>query len=363
MVTVIARGCRCRILYACVAIASFCLFTLFASVAKAQHVVVVCPPETDKLLKEAFNRLRGELTMHGFEVEIETAEEAVSPENLALRVESGHAVASISFTRNEGATTADIRIIDRVTGKTSIRTIATPQGTEMASLLALRAVEILRASLGEGGPPAEAPRAANSPQPAQPAPVPSAPAQNRPKLTPSPPHTATRYHVTLRADALAVVELSDPSSAYGFGAALGVSKGPRLEWRLVFAAPWFGAEYATPGAAAQVHWFSGSGEVAYSVPLGRRVQLQPLVAFGIARLTTYTSTVLPVTLHSPSPSAWLAIPSLGLGLNVTLSTHWFWNTNARLATLMPRPVLDVDHERHKLGAPMAMFASGVGVKF
>jgi hypothetical protein len=345
------------------AIASFCLFALLASVAQAQHVVVVCPPETDKLLKEAFNRLRGELTMHGFEVEIETADEAVSPENLARRIESGHAVASISFTRNEGATTADIRIIDRASGKTSIRTIATPQGTEMASLLALRAVEILRASLDEAAPSAEAPKANTPPPPtAQPSPAPSVPAQNRPNPTPSP-RAATHYSVTLRADALAAVELSDPSSAHGFGAALGVSKGPRLEWRLVFAAPWFGAEYATPRATAQVHLFSGSGEVAYSIPVGRRVQLQPLLAFGIAHLTTYTSTVLPVTLHSPSPSAWLAIPSLGLGLNVTLSTHWFWNTNARLAALMPRPVLDVDHERHKLGAPMAMFASGVGVKF
>ena len=112
-------------------------------------MILVSPPQADASLSEAFNRLRGELTMHGFEVDVQTTEEAISPENLSERAESSQAVASVSFVRNEGVTSADIKISDRVTGKTLTRTIATPIGTDTASLLALRAVELLRASLRE----------------------------------------------------------------------------------------------------------------------------------------------------------------------------------------------------------------------
>ena len=57
-------------------------------VAHAQRIILLCPPETDASLTEAFNRLRGELSMHGFEVEVQTSAEAISPENLALRADS-----------------------------------------------------------------------------------------------------------------------------------------------------------------------------------------------------------------------------------------------------------------------------------
>ena len=338
----------------------------FASSAQAQRVILVCPPEADALLSEAFNRLRGELTMHGFEVEVQTAEGAISPENLAQRAESSHAVASVSFVRAQGSTTADIKVSDRVTGKTSIRTIATPAGNETASLLALRAVELLRASLREFGSQGEAPKdIVGASQPANPSVEQwaAAKASLPPNPAPVPTPIAAPYRVTLRADALATIQLSDPSSAYGLGAALGVSKGTPFEARLVFAAPWFGSEYATPRATAKVHLASGFGEVAYGLPVGHRIQLQPLAAIGLAHITTYTSTVLPVTLHPPPPSAWLVMPSLGLGMNVTLSTRWFWNTSVRMAILLPKPVLEVDAQRHKLGAPMAMLSTGVGVKF
>ena len=351
------------------AIGSLLAVVLSATFAQAQRVILVCPPETDALLNEAFNRLRGELTMHGFEVEVQTAEEAVSPENLAQRAETSHAVASVSFVRNEGSTTADIKISDRVTGKTSIRTIATPAGTEMASLLALRAVELLRASLREFGSKAEAPRdiVGASPQRADPSVAQwaqaSLPQRKPPSPLPPPTSPLLRYHFTLRIDGIAAVQLSDSPASYGLGAALGVNKGHRLETRLVLAAPWFGAKYETRRASAQFHLVSVSGEVAYCIPVGRRLQLQPLLSLGVAHVTTFTNTIYPVTLHTPAPSAWLAMSSIGLGMNVTLSTSWFWNTTARLAVLLPRPVIEIEQQRHTIGAPMAMVSSGIGAEF
>ncbi len=335
--------------------------------ARAQRVILVCPPEADATLNEAFNRLRGELTMHGFEVEIQTAEEAISPENLALRAESGHAVASVSFVRNQAFTTADIKISDRVTGKTSIRTIATPDGTDAASLLALRAVELLRASLREFGPQSEAPKdiVGASPQRANPTitqwaavPVPQRPP---PQVPPNPPSQRSRTIWSLRADAVAATQFPNPTSAYGFGAALGLSMGYRFEPRLILAAPWFGAQYAASHATSQLHLISGFGEVAYLIPVGCRLELQPLAALGLAHVTTFTNTILP---FMPLNAINLALmPSMGLGVNVTLSKRWFWNTSTRVAVLLPHIALSVDSRQFTFGLPMLMVASGVGMRF
>ena len=325
------------------------------------------------MLTEAFNRLRGELTMHGFEVEIQTAEGVISPENLAQRAENSQAVASVSFVRNEAYATADIKISDRVTGKTSIRTIATPSGSDSASLLALRAVELLRASLREFGPKSEPPKdiVGASPDRASPSvthwaegtgDVSAAP-EGPPVLPPVASPILVPYHLTLRADVLAALHLSDPSSSYGLGGAIGVSKGPHFEARLVFAAPWLGAKYSTPRARSQFRLAMTFAEMTYALSVTPGVEFEPLFGIGVARATTYTETLLPVTLHPPAPSAWFAVASAGLGVNFTLSSHLFWNTSARLALLVPRPVLVVDGEGHRLGAPMIMAASGLGLKF
>src|SRR5207248_74460 len=69
------------------------------------------------------------------------------------------AVASVSLVRSEGLATADVWISDRVTGKTTMRTIATAENREAPSVLAVRAVDLLRTSLREfsagEGPPSD----------------------------------------------------------------------------------------------------------------------------------------------------------------------------------------------------------------
>jgi hypothetical protein len=307
--------------------------------------------------------------MHGFEVEIQTAEDAISPENLAQRAELGQAVASVSFVRNEAYTTADIKISDRVTGKTSIRTIATPAGTDAASLLALRAVELLRASLREFGPESGPPKdiVGASPQRVNPTVAEWAQASNpqrAPATQPPRPLPVPMQHPwTLRADVVAALQLPHPTAAIGYGVALGFKWNPRLESRLVVAAPWFGANYKANQATSQLHLFSGFAEMALSIPVNYRLEFQPLAAFGLAHVTTFTNTILPVKVNPVPPSAWLAMPSLGLGLNVTLSPRWFWNTSARIAALLPRTVLYVNEQKYGLGLPMMMVSSAIGAKF
>jgi len=184
-------------------------------VAHGQRIILLCPPETDASLTEAFNRLRGELTMHGFEVEVQTSAEAISPENLALRADSVAAVASVSFVRGVGITTADIKISDRVTGKTTIRTIATPEGTDAASLLALRAVELLRTSLREFGPNAKTPQdiVGAAPERASPSVKKWLEAQPPPAVEPKPAPLAAAPPPTTAATATATATAAAPAAA------------------------------------------------------------------------------------------------------------------------------------------------------
>lgn len=115
--------------------------------ASAEQVRLVSPPDASPLLTEAFHRLRGELAQHGFEVVIVSARPASTP--AALRRGTGHALASIALAEGQTAATVDIWVDDAATGKTTLRSIRIARGEDAAALLALRALELLRASLSE----------------------------------------------------------------------------------------------------------------------------------------------------------------------------------------------------------------------
>lgn len=112
-----------------------------------------------------------------------------------------------------------------------------------------------------------------------------------------------------------------------------------------------------------MHLFSGSGEIEYSIPLGNGCELQPLAAIAVVYVTSQTNAIQPLTVQQPQPHAWLMMPSLGLGLNVALSTSWFWTTNLRVAALLPHATLTVEDQQFTLGLPMLLASSGVGVRF
>ena len=126
---------------------------LSAGEALGQRVVLVRPKNSDRLLQEAFTRLQAELSLNAFEVTIiDAAEETVMPAMLVEAARKGEAFASISFDGRIGATAANVWIVDRVTGKTSMRSLSPSRTEDAPGVLAIRAVDLLRASLREYGP-------------------------------------------------------------------------------------------------------------------------------------------------------------------------------------------------------------------
>lgn len=96
-------------------------------------------------------RLRAELAALGFDVVVATSEERPDRAALAERARDANAVAAIHLSGQvEGV---DVWVTDRVTGKTVLREVSLPEETEdpdeRLALTAIRAVELLRASLLE----------------------------------------------------------------------------------------------------------------------------------------------------------------------------------------------------------------------
>ena len=118
--------------------------------AGTARVALVKPESSDSTIVEAVNRIRGELVAEGFEVVVVDVQPETDPTGNAGEDRSG-SVATIGLSVDEGTHIAELRVFDRLTNKTVVRRSpvldsATPHTAEV---LAVRAVELLRASLLE----------------------------------------------------------------------------------------------------------------------------------------------------------------------------------------------------------------------
>ena len=117
-------------------------------------VILVRPPAAPSSVTEALVRLRGELLAAGFDAEVVElalgADVRASLERMAP-ADSGSATALVAVVASADPGSAELWVIDRVTGKTVVRRVnaGAADPSRMAEVLAVRAVELLRASFLE----------------------------------------------------------------------------------------------------------------------------------------------------------------------------------------------------------------------
>ncbi|WP_437727708.1 hypothetical protein [Sorangium sp. So ce861] len=117
--------------------------------AAASRVVIVEADADDPLVREAATRLRAELGAAGFEVvRVPGRREGDARAALERAALDEGAFAAAAIFRSRAGATADLWIVDRVTQKTVVRTVAV-SGAAAPSVMAVRAVELLQASLLE----------------------------------------------------------------------------------------------------------------------------------------------------------------------------------------------------------------------
>jgi hypothetical protein len=137
--------------------------------AAATRVALVRPSPASPAVSEALTRIEGELAAEGFDVVLVDPATGAPTDaaNDAAPDEAG-AQASISFVVDTTARTAELRVVDRLTNKAVVRRtpIDATNASRAAEVLAVRAVELLRASLLELMIEAEPPPAPASATPA-----------------------------------------------------------------------------------------------------------------------------------------------------------------------------------------------------
>jgi hypothetical protein len=120
--------------------------------ASAGRVALVRQPGTDPTMAEALHRITGELVAEGFDVlEVDSTPEPgpAAPDGTAVP-ETG-TLATIDLLVDSGTHIAELRVVDQLTNKIVIRRTRVDdlQTPNAAKVLAVRAVELLRASLLE----------------------------------------------------------------------------------------------------------------------------------------------------------------------------------------------------------------------
>ena len=322
-------------------------------------VILLRPPAAPGAVSEALVRLRGELMIEGFDAQV--VELTLGPDTRASLEKiaptmSAAATAVVAVVAGAEPASAELWVVDRVTGKTVVRRIRADPSTavaRMAEVLSVRAVELLRASFLElaitSKPMADA-------------------AVDIPVLPPPP--TVTRFATeplaepdwtwAVEAGGGAMAAISPPGGGLGNEfvpvARLERSFGPRWCVRATFAGLGTQTRVDVRGGYADVSQSLAIAEGVLRFRRGRR--LQPIVALGAGALRLAAEGHLAPPYASGSGSRWSLAADAGVGLRVPIKERRFeLGVEVHALVAQPYPVVHFfDAEVARAGRP-SLFGS------
>jgi hypothetical protein len=157
-------------------------------------IVVLAPSQADPAVTEALSRFKGEAASVGFEVTVVAASATGNPSaQMESAAHAASAVASVAFVSGLGPRALDVWFTDRLTGQTALGHVAVGNetGDRLAAVLAVKAVDFLRARMLDFLAARPPPPAAAAAAPLPPAPVLVAPAS--PASVPPSPSTGDSF--------------------------------------------------------------------------------------------------------------------------------------------------------------------------
>ena len=319
--------------------------------AWAQRIVLVRPSSSDPALLSAFAHLQGELKVHDFEVVLVDTTGETSPSDLERAAAQQGAVAAISLLRSHDAASADIWVSDRATGKISRRSITTPPRPEGPNLLAVRAVDLLRASLRELEPEATLPPDIVGAAPA------TAPEHVRDWASAD----ATRRSLSLSGGALVQAPVTGFGLAVGPLLAVGYAPTAAVTLRLELQGPLWGSRYVTDNASATLLQQQLLAEARLRLWHLGDFSCSASAAGGASHLTARGEATAP---YAPSEaSSWTALGGLGLGAEWRLARVTTLSLRGRSFVFAPKPVVQVGADHVTYGRPLLQLAGGLDVAF
>jgi hypothetical protein len=325
-----------------------------ASSAWAHTIVVVRPDADDPILTEIFSRLCGELHMYGLKVNVAHGEEGAPPWGTQRAPNDGSTeiIGGVALLRTPGQASANIWIAEAATGKESLRITVSIGDADAPSLLAVRAVDLLRASL----------RDTDLPEKARPETKSNATAGlSRSNEAPSPATLDGLERWAIRGGATTLWETGD--LGLGLAVTVGIARriSPRLGLELAFMAPLGGQTYAVTAATAQLRQELGAVAVAWRLVERRHLTLDLSQGFGATHLSVRGEAQSPWL--PQSTSAWAALSSTGARLGLRLSSHIGLDVALAAVVLLPRPVLEVADVSYELHQPLILATGGLRYGF
>lgn len=319
--------------------------------ADAPRVVLVREPgDADVVVDEALTRLRSELQAAGFTVtEVQRSDAATTS--------TRQATVTFSIRRAPPGNDVEIWVTDRLTGKTVVRRIALSgqPGESDASLLAIRAAELLRASLLEA---TVEPKRTTAVTPPRPKPV--SPALER---FVGPVEVSKRRgllegpHFLLGVSGLFSFAGIGPSVAPTLRAGVGLV-GP-LSTRLSLTGPSLTPELSSVAGQAALRQELGLVELVYTFG-GAEARFVPLLAAGGGVYHVAVSGSARAPFEGHQLSSWSAAMSVGAGGAVRLGRHAALLLDAQALLVEPIPSVSLDGERAgALGRPALLASFGL----
>jgi hypothetical protein len=310
--------------------------TTMAWSAQADTVMVVKPDGGDAMLTEAFSRLCGELRMYGFTVQL-ADREGSGP---------GEVVGGVSLFRAPGQANARIWIADTSTGKRNVGITVSIDDADAPSLLAIRAADLLRASLRDFERSTERER----PAVVEPRPAPTAIAA-----------APARWLVHAGVGALWETGDLGPGMTVHLGAARWISSLFALGLDGVVSAT--AQNYSVPSGMASAHLreYWGVAAFRWRVVTGGRLSLDAVQGLGAAYLSVRGTAQPPWV--GQGTSTWTAVSSTGACLDVALSQHMGLMVSTAVVFLLPRPTLDVADVSYTVRQPLLVTSGGFRYAF
>jgi hypothetical protein len=320
--------------------------------AARSRVAIVRSASNDRLLKEATTRLRAELGDAGFDV-VEVDETPGDPRAGVEGASGGAGFATVSMNRAGAGAQADIWISDHVTGKTVVRRLQVGGAPNAAAVLAIRAMELLRASLLE---------VAAEPEPTTTAPQRETPADVMKWVAPALPKHPRVERQPFQGSALGVGAVA----LHGLRG-VGLAFGPTLRFshsiygpwfgRLLLAGPLVGPELSAPGGSASVR------QEFASLDFGVTTRANPIGAYGWVGLGAFNlhATGSAAAPYRPTSEGVLSFLSMaGLGAVARASDTVAFTAEFMALLLVPQPIVVIaDQEAGRAGAPSLSLALGL----
>ena len=306
------------------------------------------PTVADATIGEALHRIQGELIAEGFEVVLVTSPPsldraagrsdsagAIEPGTLPVSAPAG-VLAAIDLTMNEGTHIVELRVVDRATDKVVIRRVPVEawEAPRAAEILAVRAVELLRASLLEllVAKPASSTATASSPPP-------DLPDLSRAARWAAQTLTLQREPVwAVEAGAAVMADLGGiPPSAVALVRIQRKLWGP-LRLRATGAGLGTVPRVAGSAGTALVTQYLGLVEMVYDVPA--RAIVHPLVSAGAGVLYVAADGRANSPYQGAHVIQWSAAADAGAGADLRLGSHWDLALEAHALLAVPYPVVE-----------------------